>query len=241
MKKRIALVVYGGWEGHEPAKCAGIFAEYMKQSGLFEVHTSDTLQAYLDSSLMRRVNVIVQVWTMGEIKKEEITALKDTVQQGAGFAGWHGGMCDSFRTCTEYQFMTGGQWVAHPGGIVRYKVEIKDKEDPITKGIKDFYLESEQYYMHVDPSNEVLAVTTFSGKYGVPWIRGVKMPVVWKRRYGRGRIFYASVGHTSKDFRTFEAFEIVRRGILWAARCSLKGTESFSKEFFNEYVIAERS
>ena len=57
------------------------------------------------------------------------------------------------------------------------------------QGITDFDYPSEQYYMHVDPANEVLATTTFSGEHA-PWIEGVVMPVVWKRRYGEGRVFY---------------------------------------------------
>ena len=126
-------------------------------------------------------------------------------------------MADSFRNNTEYQFMVGGQWVAHPGGVIDYEVNIIDREDPITTGLDDFRMQSEQYYMHVDPSNQVLATTTFTGDYA-EWIDGVVMPVVWKRRYGQGRVFYASFGHVVKDFDVPEAREIVKRGMLWASR-----------------------
>jgi type 1 glutamine amidotransferase len=126
-------------------------------------------------------------------------------------------MADSFRNNTEYQFMVGGQWVAHPGNIIHYRVNIVDQADPITAGLSDFDMHSEQYYMHVDPSNEVLATTTFRGDV-LPWIDGVVMPVVWKRRWGDGRVFYSSLGHVSKDFDVPEAREIVRRGLLWATR-----------------------
>jgi type 1 glutamine amidotransferase len=126
-------------------------------------------------------------------------------------------MADAFRNNTNYQFMVGGQWVAHPGNIIDYTVHITDREDPITAGLDDFAMHSEQYYMHVDPANEVLATTTFSGQY-CAWVDGVVMPVVWKRRWGAGRIFYASVGHVAADFDVPEAKEIVRRGLLWAAR-----------------------
>lgn len=137
---------------------------------------------------------------------------------GAAVAGWHGGMCDSFRTNTEYQFMTGGQWVAHPGGIVSYKVNITNSKDPITRGLKDFQVKSEQYYLHVDPGNEVLATTTFNGRGdGVHWIKGTVMPVVWKRRYCKSRIFYTSLGHVADDFKVPETLEIAKRGLMWAA------------------------
>jgi type 1 glutamine amidotransferase len=216
--KKSALMVWGGWDGHEPKQCAEVFAPWLKAQG-FEVTISDSLDVYLDAAKMAKYTVIIPVWTMGTITKEQSQGLRNAVLGGVGLAGWHGGMCDSFRQDTEYQFMTGGQWVVHPGGIVKYRVQITDKKDAITRGLKDFNMQSEQYYMHVDPGNEVLATTTFNGRNGnVPWIRGTVMPVIWKRRYGKARVFYTSLGHVAKDFDVPEAREIVKRGILWAAK-----------------------
>jgi type 1 glutamine amidotransferase len=113
--------------------------------------------------------------------------------------------------------MCGGQWVAHPGNIIDYRVNITRPDDLIVQGIQDFEYHSEQYYMHVDPSNEVLATTTFSGEYA-PWIEGVVMPVVWKRYHGQGRVFYSSLGHVAKEFEVPQMRTIFRRGMLWAAR-----------------------
>jgi len=166
---------------------------------------------------MRNFNLIVPIWTMGEITGEQWTGLRDAVLGGAHVAGFHGGMCDAFRQNTEYQFMTGGQWVAHPGNIIRYKVNITNARDAVTKGLNDFWMKSEQYYMHTDPGNDVLATTTISGRHGIPWIKGTVMPVVWKRKYGTSRIFYSSLGHVASDFDVPEAFEIMKRGMLWAA------------------------
>ncbi len=213
-----ALIVWGGWEGHEPKKCVDIFAPWLKEQG-FEVEISDTLDAYLDLEKLKKLDVIVQCYTQGTIKPEQERNLLEAVKGGVGLAGWHGGLADSFRMNTEYQFMVGGQWVAHPGGIIDYEVNIvpEKKDDPIVRGLKDFKMHSEQYYMHVDPAVEVLATTTFSGKYA-PWIEGVVMPVVWKKYYGKGRVFYCSLGHVAADFDVPEAREVVKRGILWAAR-----------------------
>jgi len=126
-------------------------------------------------------------------------------------------MGDSFRNNTGYQFMVGGQWVEHPGGIINYTVNIIKPEDPIVEGLSDFKMNSEQYYMHVDPGNEVLATTTVGGD-PYPWVAGTVMPVVWKRKYGEGRVFYSSLGHVATDFNVPECKEIVRRGMLWAAK-----------------------
>ena len=211
-----ALMVWGGWAGHEPFQCVQLFAPMLEQAG-FEVTISDSLDAYLDADKMRTYDLVAQVVTMSTITREQEKGLLDAIAAGTGFAGWHGGMCDAFRNSTEYQFMTGGQWVAHPGNIIDYRVNITDRSDPIMAGLDDFNMHSEQYYMHVDPSNQVLATTTFSGEH-CPWIDGVVMPVVWKRRWGAGRVFYSSLGHVAADFNVPEACEITRRGFLWAAR-----------------------
>jgi uncharacterized protein len=211
-----ALFVWGGWDGHEPEKCTAIFAPWLESQG-FEVEISNTLDAYLDVDKLKSLDLIVQVFTMATITPEQEKGLLEAVKSGVGLAGWHGGLADSFRNNTEYQFMVGGQWVAHPGGIIDYEVNITDPNDPIMAGLQDFKMKSEQYYMHVDPINEVLATTTFSGEYA-PWIEGVVMPVVWKKLYGKGRVFYTSLGHVAADFDVPEARTIVQRGMLWAAR-----------------------
>ncbi len=211
-----ALVVWGGWLGHEPKQCADIFAPFLRSKG-YDVTVSDTLDVYLNKELMDSLDLIVPAWTMGTITGDQEKALLAAIKNGVGIGGWHGGMGDSFRNNTEYQFMVGGQWVAHPGGVIDYRVNITRPDDPLVAGLKDFDMHSEQYYMHVDPSNEVLATTTFSGEI-CPWIEGTVMPVVWKRVYGKGRVFYASLGHVAKDFEVPEALEIVKRGLLWASK-----------------------
>ena len=210
-----ALVVRGGWEGHEPIACGGLFAGLLEEAG-FDVERAETLDVYLDAAKMAALDLIVPVWTMGTITPEQERGLLTAIEGGVNVGGWHGGMADSFRNSTNYQFMVGGQWVAHPGNIIDYRVEITKRDDPITVGLADFAMHSEQYYLHVDPANEVLATTTFSGEHA-EWIAGTVMPVAWKRRYGQGRVFYCSLGHQRVDFDVPEARELVRRGLLWAA------------------------
>ena len=211
-----ALMVWGGWDGHEPKQCVDIFAPLLNALG-FEVQISDNLDVYKDEELMSELSLIVPVWTMGEIEREQERGLLDAVHRGVGIAGWHGGMADSFRSNTEYQFMVGGQWVAHPDGIIDYEVNIIS-DDPIVDGIQAFRMKSEQYYLHVDPGNEILATTTFRGSVSSPWINGTTIPVVWKRMWGNGKVFYSSLGHVASDFDVDEAREIQLRGLVWAAR-----------------------
>ena len=208
-------MTWGGWDGHEPKQTVEIFASLL-QEHKYEVDVRDTLEVYEDLTTLQGYDLISQCWTMGSITNEQEENLLATIESGVGFAGWHGGSGDSFRNNPTYQFMVGGQWVAHPGNIIDYTVNII-KDDPITTGLEDFAMKSEQYYMHVDPSNDVLATTTFSGAY-TPWVDGVVMPVVWKRHWGKGRVFYSSLGHLAKDFDVPEAKEIMKRGLLWASR-----------------------
>jgi len=213
--KKKALFVWGGWDGHEPKECVDIFSAWLATQG-FEVEVSDTLDVYLDVDKLKSLDVIVQSVTQSTITREQERALLEAVRGGVGLAGWHGGLADSFHSNMEYQFMVGGQWVSHPGGVIDYEVNITDREDPVTAGLSDFKMHSEQYYLHVDPLNQVLATTTFSADHA-PWIEDVVMPVVWKKMYGKGRVFYSSLGHVAEDFKVFEARKIMERGILWAA------------------------
>ena len=212
---REALIVWGGWSGHEPEECAGIVKEMLEKEG-FTVYLEHGTEAFADPSI-HDLSLIVPIITMSKIEKEEVKNLADAVESGVGIAGYHGGAGDAFRESVEYQFIIGGQWVAHPGKIIDYRVDVTRPDDPVMQGIDSFAYTSEQYYMHVDPSNEVLATTTFTGEHAF-WIEGVVMPVVWKRKYGRGRVFYSSLGHQAKEFAVPEMREIFRRGANWAAR-----------------------
>lgn len=211
-----ALIVTGGWDGHEPVQCGRIAADMLKHEG-FEVEISETLDVFKDAGRMAALDLVIPVWTMGQIEKEQWEGLQQAVQNGTGLAGWHGGMCDAFRGNMAYEFMCGGQFIDHPGGIIEYTVNITRPDDPITAGLPDFKMVSEQYYMHVDPGNEVLATTTFSGDH-LPWIEGTVMPMVWKRRYGKARVFYSALGHVAAEFDQPQLREILRRGMIWAAR-----------------------
>ncbi|MBZ9817393.1 ThuA domain-containing protein [Mesorhizobium sp. CA7] len=212
---RQALIVWGGWEGHEPEAGARAVKAMLEEEG-FAVRVENTTAAFADPAIAD-LSLIVPIYTMSKLTKAEEANLTEAVENGVGLGGYHGGMGDAFRESTNYQFMCGGQWVAHPGNIIDYQVNVVRRDDPIMQGIEDFAYRSEQYYMHVDPSNEVLATTTFSGDHA-PWIDGVVMPVVWKRQHGKGRVFYSSLGHVASEFEVPQMRTILRRGLAWAAR-----------------------
>lgn len=217
---KTALIVQGGWDGHEPGPVSARFARLLAHSG-FEVNVSDTLDALLDYDYLRSLDLIVPVWTMGEITREQEQSVTEAVASGVGLAGCHGGMCDAFRQSTEWQFMTGGQWVAHPGGDgTPYRVYMaRNAASPVVDGIGDFDVCSEQYYVHVDPAVNVLAHTRFPVAKGYYTTNGaVNVPVMWTKMWGYGRVFYSSLGHHDDVFDIPEARETMLRGMLWAAQ-----------------------
>jgi type 1 glutamine amidotransferase len=215
MAKR-ALIVWGGWEGHEPEAVTNIFAGVLRGKG-YDVDVENSRDVFLDAERLAATDLIIPNSSVEHITSDQVNGLLAAIRAGTGLGGWHGGMADAFRDQPEYQFAVGGQWVAHPGNVIDYTVQVTQQSDPIVAGIDSFQMHSEQYYMHVDPSNEVLATTTFTGEHA-PWIDGTVMPVVWKRHYGQGRVFYCSLGHVASDFDVPEAKEIVTRGLLWATR-----------------------
>ena len=213
-----ALIVWGGWDGHQPRQVAEILEGTLKENG-FAVDVSDTLDVFKDAARLQDLSLIVPVWTMGHISGEQLNPMMAAVKRGVGIGGCHGGMCDSFRDQPDYQFMTGGQWVAHPGNDgVEYTVHVTEPDHYIMQGTSDFPVKSEQYYMHTDPANRVLATTRFPVADGPHVANGpVEMPVVWTKMYGEGRVFYCSLGHVADVVRQPDVLRIMTRGLLWAA------------------------
>ena len=216
MKKK-SLIVWGGWKGHEPEQVAAVFQRVLSQHN-FDVEVSSTLDSFLDIGKLKTLDLIVPVWTMGEIGKDQCQAVCEAVRGGVGIAGCHGGMCDSFRANTEWQFMTGGQFVAHPGNDgIKYTVKLAGKHW-ITEGQSNFDVVTEQYYMHTDPANTVLATTTFPTADGPHVPNGqVEMPLTWVKQFGKGRVFYCSLGHVAKVVEEPAVLRMCLRGLLWAA------------------------
>lgn len=218
--KRKALLVQGGWIGHEPVDVAGVFNRILVEED-FETEVSDTLDSFSDPEKLKQLHLIVPIWTMGEISEEYAVNVANAVEEGVGIAGCHGGMCDAFRNNTTWQFLTGSQWVAHPGNDgVEYTVNIKkNSSSPIIEGIEDIAVKSEQYYIHIDPCVNVLATTRFPTVDGPHAANGiVDVPVVYTKLWGRGRVFYNSLGHNASVFDIPEARKLMRNGFLWAAK-----------------------
>ena len=210
-----ALIVWGGWEGHKPRETADVLRQILLPRDYDVIVTADV--GALGAADIGTMDLIIPYLTDAEIEKQTALNLTAAVRAGSGLGGHHAAMATSFRRSTDFQFLSGVQWVAHPGNIVDYRVEITRPDDPLVAGIKDFDYRSEQYYLHYDPSIEILATTTFTGEYDAA-TTGIAMPVVFKRQFGQGRIFYLALGHVPEELTHPAVRTILERGLLWATR-----------------------
>ena len=218
-----ALFLAGGWEGHEPQETSRFISNEIEKYDI-ESDIINDLDILGEKNKLEKYDIILPVWTMGRIddnnwnlKHSKIGNLQEVIYSGVGLAGWHGGMGDAFRDNTNYQFLVGSQFVCHPGDFVDYSVVIKDSKHEITRGLENFKVHSEQYFLHYDPSVEIVASTKLDNKYH-EWIDGVEMPIAYTKKWGNGKIFYCSIGHHLKDFENLNVLQLISQGIIWAAR-----------------------
>lgn len=211
MKK--ALILWGGWTGHEPEEMAALFSSELKKEG-FDVEVENSLVPLEKAEHLQSYDLIFPCWTMGSVSEKEVSALSEAIASGVGLGGFHGGMGDAFRGAIDYEWMVGGLFVGHPY-IGDYEVSLTGCQSPITEGMPEtFSYHSEQYYMLVDPGNDVLAETVYhhDGRRAI-------MPVVWTKTWGKGRVFYSALGHKAREFSDYpEVKAMTLRGLKWAAR-----------------------
>ncbi|MFI5933954.1 ThuA domain-containing protein [Actinoplanes sp. NPDC051494] len=224
-----ALIVRGGWAGHRPVEATELFRPFLENAG-YSVRVSDSPGPYADPDEMARTDLIVQCVSMGEIDDDQIAGLRAAVAAGTGFTGWHGGIVDSYRASTEYLQLVGGQFVTHPGkepgecgggpedNFLPHTVEVTPlgRTHPVTAGLDDFALESEQYWVLHDDLIDVLATTTHPVRPWQPWHRPVTSPAVWTRLWGAGRIVVTTPGHSLDVLEHPSVRTIIERGMVWA-------------------------
>lgn len=227
---RHALVVRGGWSGHQPVETTELFLPFLDEHG-FSVRIEKSPQIYADVAYMPMVDLIVQAVSRSTIEMEQFLGLQAAVEAGAGMAGWHGGITASYRN-TQYSHMIGAEFVEHPGkhpdertgeesdSYVPHAVNITElgRRHPITQGIDDFNLVTEQYWVLHDDYLDVLATTTQAVRPWDPWHRPVTSPAIWTRQWGKGRIFVITPGHRVEVLEDPNVRTIIERGLLWAAR-----------------------
>lgn len=226
-----ALVVRGGWEGHQPVEATDMFIPFLERAG-YTVRVEGSPELYADAAEMATVDLVLQCVTMSQITAEQVAGLRAAVEAGTGLTGWHGGIVDSYRASSDYLQLVGGQFATHPGkepcerqggqedNYLPYTVNLTDlgREHPITAGIEDFDLVTEQYWVLHDDLIDVLATTTHPTQQWHPWHRPITSPAIWTRQWGAGRIVVTTPGHSLDVLEDPNVRTVIERGILWASR-----------------------
>jgi type 1 glutamine amidotransferase len=218
-RTRQALVVRGGWEGHSPVEATERFIPFLEEHG-YAVEVHESPEVYADGEKLAATDLVVQCYTQGLATDEQVLGLSAAVAGGTGLAGWHGGVCDSFRGSPDYLHLTGGQWAAHPGGFVEHEVAVvpERRGHQIVEGLDRWELNTEQYWVLTDDLNDVLATTTFGVGDETPWREELTCPAVWTRQWGKGRVFVSTIGHKLEDLDHPDVRTLTERGLLWASR-----------------------
>jgi type 1 glutamine amidotransferase len=219
-RTRRALIVRGGWEGHSPVEATDRFIPFLEEHG-FSVEVQESPEVYAEADRLAATDLVVQCYTQGVASDAAVLGLSAAVAAGTGLAGWHGGICDSYRGSPDYLHLTGGQWAAHPGGFVQHEVDVvpeKSDHELVTGLNPHWSLDTEQYWVLSDELNDVLATTTFGVRDDTPWREPLTSPAVWTRRWGRGKVFVSTIGHKLEDLDHPDVRTLTERGLLWASR-----------------------
>lgn len=232
MTQHRALIVRGGWNGHRPVESTELFIPFLEVHD-YDVQVVESPAIYADADAMAAIDLIVQSVTMSEITHEQVMGLHAAVAAGTGLTGWHGGIADSYRASSDYLQLVGGQFATHPSrepahlregseenNYLTYTVDLTalGRRHPITEGIDDFQLTTEQYWVLHDDLIDVLATTTHPVQPWHPWHRPITSPAIWTRLWGNGRIVVTTPGHSPDILRDANVRTVIERGMLWATR-----------------------
>lgn len=228
---KTALVVRGGWDGHQPQEATERFIPHLERND-YAIRVEESTDVYADAEYMATVDLVMQANTMNTIEPTHLAGLIAAVRNGTGMAGWHGGIADSYRNSADYLHMIGGQFAHHAGiepekrigeqsdNYLTHTIRIvpEKREHPIVAGLDDFELTTEQYWVLSDSYNEVLATTTVAARPFDAWREPVTSPSVWTRQWGEGHIFVCTAGHRVEVLDHPSVRTIIERGLLWASR-----------------------
>lgn len=227
-----ALIVRGGWDGHDPVTATERFIPFLAANG-YEIRVEESTAVYADPATMAATDLVIQCVTMSEITYDEVMGLRAAVQAGTGLTGWHGGIADSFRASSDYLQLIGAQFATHPArqpvamshdvadiNFRTYTIDFTPlgRSHWITEGLEDFELTTEQYWVLHDDLNDVLATTTHPAPEWQPWHRPIGSPAIWTRSWGKGRVVVTTPGHSVEILDDKNITTVIERGILWATR-----------------------
>jgi type 1 glutamine amidotransferase len=159
------------------------------------------------------------VWT-----EENKTAFADAVRNGKGLVVYHhasSAFVGDNALDKEFEKVIAGGWrrQGNHGKMHEFTVTPRNKEHPITKGVKEFNHGRDELYQNsvITPGSEIL-VTAHSDLKKDPKNTGKDEPIVWVATYGKGRVCENVLGHDVEAMQSSTGFRhLLIRGVEWAA------------------------
>jgi len=196
-KIKVLFVRSGGhdWKGLSP-----LLVDVMHASGDFEVTLSEDFNDFTAERIKKYDLAMYTGSGTNFTDAAQEKGLCDFVRSGGAYVGIHSAT-DAFKKSDVYWEMVGGRFAGHGGG--KFKVTIHDRDHPVTAGLEDFEIQDETYSHHYHKN---------------VCMRGnERQSMGWVQDYGKGRMFYTSLGHGRAAWANPHFQRLVVRGAYWAA------------------------
>ena len=189
----------------------------------FQITMSEDVAVFTTENLLRYGGIMF--FTTGELpmSNAQRVALTDFIQAGGGFLGVHSAT-DTFYQWPEYRKIIGGYFDQHPWGTFNAPIVV---EDPSFPGMKQwpqsFTLNDEIYQMKMfSRENTRVLMRLDASKLDLT----NKMvhrddrdfAVAWAKMYGKGRVFYTTLGHVEANWDKPEMQTMFVEALKWVFR-----------------------
>jgi hypothetical protein len=147
------------------------------------------------------------------LREEQALALQEFVTAGNGFYSLHNNSHVSLSS-KVYRDVMGGAYIGHPP-LRPFKVRVVNPGHPITQGIKDFFVNDEQHFVHYDKDARNILLQS-ENVDGLEFENlGTKSVAGWAYDYGKGRVVFTAPGHTIHALWAPEYVKLQQRAMRW--------------------------
>jgi uncharacterized protein len=224
-KKRILMVTHTAGFRHDSIPVGEEVLKELGQrpSGGWEVdyaRTADDVRQMITAENLRKYDLVFFGNTTGELpfSDEAKTAFTEWLKSGKGFAGVHAAT-DTFYKWPEYGKIIGGYFDGHPWHQ-QVTVRVEDPKHPAASHLGSSFEITDEIYQFRDWNRGDKRVLLSIDPGSIDTTKG-KRPdkdyaVAWVSQYGKGRVFYTSLGHRKEVWQDPRYQEHLIGGIRWA-------------------------
>jgi uncharacterized protein len=140
------------------------------------------------------------------------------VRDGKGFVAAHVGLT-AFESWPEFGELIGGRYDEHPWGSAAGTILNEDPSFPATKHFPATFPFVDEFYQAKDAPRDKIRVLLRLDVSKMPPqqnLRNRDYPLAWAKMYGKGRVFYSSLGHASETWDNRDVRQMYFEAIKWA-------------------------